>query len=137
MQPNSGRHHPGPIFATMDVRRTKPTFVTPGSPAEKSIERLRYALSRLHTAPQHTAVLDCLFNLCPRRTDPVFEDLVVVDDRLVFARSAGESTFRHFVGRREALVLNVLGFVQHLGLGEREREYALSRIDGIPRRRSR
>ncbi len=109
----------------------------PGRPAQESIERLRYALSRLHTAPQHTAVLDCLFNLYPRRTDPIFEELVVVDDRLIFARAAGETTFRHFVGRREALVLNVLGFVKHLGLGEREREYALSRIDGIPRRNSR
>ena len=99
--------------------------------------RMRYHLSRLHTAPQFAAVLDCLFDLTPRRTDPIFEELVIVDDRLVFARASGEHTFRHFVGRRDQLVINLVGFVKHLGLGTNEREYVLSRVDGIPRRATR
>lgn len=99
--------------------------------------RMRYHLSRLHTAPQFAAVLDCLFDLTPRRTDPIFEELVIVDDRLVFARASGEQTFRHFVGRRDQLVINLVGFVKHLGLGTNEREYVLSRVDGIPRRATR
>jgi len=99
--------------------------------------RLRYQLSRLHTAPQFAAVLDCLFDLSPRRTDPIFEELVVVDDRLIFARATGERTFRHFVGRRDQLTINLVGFIRHLGLGNREREYVLSRIDSIPSRPTR
>ena len=101
---------------------------------QAAVGRVRYQLSRLHTAPQFAAVLDCLFDLTPRRTDPIFEELVVVDDRLVFARATGERTFRHFVGRRDQLIINLVGFVKHLGLSSREREYVLSRVDGIPRR---
>jgi len=121
----------------MDVLRVPAGTFTSDAATQVAIEKLRYSLSRLHTAPQHTAVIDCLFNLEPRRTNPIFEDLVLVDDRLIFAKAKDEKTFRHFVGRREALVLNLLGFVQHLGLGAIEREFVLSRIDGISRRKSR
>jgi hypothetical protein len=104
------------------------------APSQVAAGRVRYHLSRLQTAPQFAAVLDCLFDLSPRRTDPIFEELAIVDDRLVFARATGERTFRHFVGRRDQLVINLVGFVKHLGLGNQEREYVISRIDGIPRR---
>jgi hypothetical protein len=104
---------------------------------QAAIERMRYHLSRLQTAPQFAAVLDCLFELQPRRTEPVFDELVLVDDRLLFARAAGETTFRHFVGRHDQLVVNLVGFVKHLRLGAHEREFVLSRVEGIPRRVSR
>jgi hypothetical protein len=109
-------------------------FVNTDAEALAATARLRYHLARLHTAPQFAAVLDCLFDLTPRRTDPMFEELVVVDDRLIFARATGERTFRHFVGRRDQLTINLVGFVRHLGLGTREREYVLSRVESIPRR---
>jgi hypothetical protein len=98
---------------------------------------MRYHLARLHTAPQFAAVLDCLFDLSPRRTDPTFEELVLVDERLIFARAAGEKSFRHFVGRRDQLIINLVGFVKHLGLGTSEREFVLSRVESIPRRATR
>jgi hypothetical protein len=112
------------------------TFTSP-LPTERYAGRVRYELSRLQTGPQFAAVLDCLFDLVPRRTDPIFEELVLVDDRLVFARATGERSFRHFVGRRDQLVINLLGFVKHLGLGTLEREFVLNRIDAIPRRAAR
>lgn len=118
-------------------RKKKLQFLGAEPQAQAAVGRVRYHLSRLHTAPQFAAVLDCLFDLSPRRTDPIFEELVVVDDRLVFARATGERTFRHFVGRRDQLVINLVGFVKHLGLGPREREFVLSRVDGIPRQLSR
>jgi hypothetical protein len=103
---------------------------------QAAIERIRYHLSRLQTAPQFAAVLDCLFELKPNRTEPTFEELVLVDDRLLFARASGETTFRHFVGRRDQLILNLVGFVKHLGFGTQEREFVLSRVEGIARRSS-
>jgi hypothetical protein len=106
-------------------RKKKLQFLGAEPQAQAAVGRVRYHLSRLHTAPQFAAVLDCLFDLSPRRTDPIFEELVVVDDRLVFA------------GRRDQLVINLVGFVKHLGLGPREREFVLSRVDGIPRQLSR
>lgn len=105
--------------------------------AKAAIDRMRYHLSRLQTGPQFAAVLDCLFELEPRRTEPVFDELVLVDDRLLFARAAGDSSFRHFVGRRDQLIVNLVGFVRHLGLGTSEREYVLSRVGSISRRDSR
>jgi len=120
----------------MERRRPKRGIETTAE-TQGRIDALRYKLSRLHTAPQFAAVLDCLFDLTPRRTDPIFNELVIVDERLVFARAAGERTFRHFVGRRDQLVINLVGFVRHLGLGTLEREYVLSRIDAIGRRVSR
>ncbi|GAC1300658.1 MAG: hypothetical protein NVSMB19_07540 [Vulcanimicrobiaceae bacterium] len=107
-----------------------------GSPTVAASQRMRYHLSRLQTAPQLAAVLDCLFDLSPSRTEPRFAELAVVDDRLIFARMDGEKSFRHYVGRRDELVINLVGFVTHLGFGTTEREYVLSRIDGIPRRRA-
>jgi hypothetical protein len=121
----------------VERKRKKLIAVPAESQTQVAVARMRYHLSRLHTAPQFAAVLDCLFDLSPRRTDPTFEELVIVDDRLVFARAAGERTFRHFVGRRDQLVINLVGFVNHLGLGSSEREFVLSRVDGIPRRATR
>jgi len=104
------------------------------STADLAIARLRWHVSRLQTAPQFAAVLDCLFDLRPVRTNPSFEELTVVDERLVFARASGESSFRHFVGRTDQLAANLVGFVSHLGLGPLEREYVVNRLDAIPRR---
>ena len=115
-------------------RRKRLKFVHTDAEAQALTGRLRYHLARLHTAPQFAAVLDCLFDLTPRRTDPMFEELVIVDDRLIFARASGERSFRHFVGRRDQLTINLVGFVRHLGLGTQTREYVLSRIESIPRR---
>ncbi len=105
--------------------------------AQAAVERLRYHFSRLQTAPQFAAVLDFLFDLHPLRTEPAFAELVVVDNRLVFARAKGERSFRHFVGRRDQLVVNLVGFVRHLGLGTYEHEFVLNRIDSLPRRTTR
>jgi hypothetical protein len=92
---------------------------------------MRYELSRLQTSPQLAAVLDCLFELEPRRTEPAIAELTLVDDRLVMARAEGEPNFRHYVGSREELAINLVGFVKHLGLGLTEREYVLSRVQSI------
>ncbi len=105
-------------------------------PAELATRRMRSHLARLQTSPQFAAVIDCLFDL-PRRTEPAFAELAILDDRLLFARAVNEKTFRHFVGRRDTLMTNLLGFVGHLKLGTAEREYVLSRVDSIPRRDSR
>lgn len=99
-------------------------------------QRMRYHFARLQTAPQLTAVIDCLFEIAPARTKYVFDGLVIVDDCLVFARVAGDTTFKHYVGRRDELIVNLVGFVTHLGFGTLEHEYVLSRIEGIPRRRA-
>jgi hypothetical protein len=107
------------------------------SQTQAAVSRMRHHLARLQTAPQFAAVLDCLFDLSPRRTDPTFEELVLVDERLIFARAAGEKSFRHFVGRRDQLIINLVGFVKHLGLGTSEREFVLSRVESIPRRATR
>jgi hypothetical protein len=118
----------------VERRKKKLGLLPADAPSQAAVGRVRYHLSRLQTAPQFAAVLDCLFDLSPRRTDPIFEELAIVDGRLVFARATGERTFRHFVGRRDQLVINLVGFVKHLGLGNEEREYVLGRVDGIPRR---
>jgi len=108
-----------------------------GTKTELLIQRLRWHVSRLQTAPQFVAVLDCLFEIRPSRTSPAFEELTIVDDRLIFARARGERTFRYFVGRRDQLLINILGLIKHLGLGVVEREYAISRVEGIKRRATR
>jgi hypothetical protein len=118
----------------VERRKKRLKILHADSQAQAVTGRLRYQLSRLHTAPQFAAVLDCLFDLTPRRTDPIFEELVVVDDRLVFARASGERTFRHFVGRQDQLIINLVGFVKHLGLSIVEREYVLDCVENIPRR---
>jgi hypothetical protein len=104
------------------------------SQTELASQRMRYHFSRLQTTPQFAAVLDCLFGLEPRRTEPSIAELALVDDRLVMARAEGEANFRHYVGSREQLAINLVGFVKHLGLGLNEREYVLSRVAGIARR---
>ncbi len=101
------------------------------SKTERATQRMRYEFARLQTSPQFAAVLDCLFDLQPRRTDPAIADLVLVDDHLVMARAEGEMSYRHYVGSREQLTVNLLGFVRHLGYGLAEREYVLTRIASI------
>jgi hypothetical protein len=98
---------------------------------------MRWHLSRLQTAPQFAAVLDCLFDLHPARTRPSFAELAIVDGRLVFARAKGEDSFRHFVGNRDQLTTNLIGLVRHLKLGKQERDYVLGRIDTIARHATR
>jgi hypothetical protein len=111
--------------------------MTSDSHTELAIQRIRWHVSRLQTAPQFAAVLDCLFALHPTRTSPSFAELTVVDDRLVFARAEGEHTFRHFVGRYDQLVVNLVGLVRHLRMGMNEHEYVLARVASIPRRATR
>jgi len=106
------------------------------SPRVAASQRMRYHLARLQTAPQLTAVIDCLFEIAPCRTQPAFADLVVIDGSLLFARKNGEPGFIYFVGRLDELVINLVGYVKHLGFGTIEREYVLSRIESIPRRRA-
>jgi hypothetical protein len=109
--------------------------------ASKTLEvagrRMRGHFKRLAAPPQFGAVVDCVFDLYPKRTSPVFEELCVVDGRLIFARAVGDESFRYFVGSRDQLAINLLGFVKHLGLGEDDRNYVLGRIGDIPRRSSR
>jgi len=107
--------------------------MAPGSKAELATQRMRYQLSRLQTSPQFAAVVDFLFDLEPR-TEPKIAELAVVDDRLIVARAVGDVAFRHYLGSRRQLEVNLVGFVDHLRLGEPEREYVLSRIDAIPAR---
>jgi hypothetical protein len=107
-----------------------------GSTSEDAGRRMRGHFKRLVAAPQFAAVVDCVFDL-PRRTTPAFAELCLVDGRLVFARAAGEDTFRHFVGRRDQLAARLLAFVTHLHLGEPDRDYVLGRVDAIPSRRAR
>ena len=99
--------------------------------------RIRGHFKRLASAPQFAAVIDCFFDLQPRRTRPAFAELCLIDGRLVFARAQGEETFRHFVGRRDQLAINLVGLVTHLRLGADEHEYVLSKIDAIPLRTAR
>jgi hypothetical protein len=107
------------------------------SAAELAGRRMRGHFGRLVAPPQFAAVVDCVFDIQPRRTSPAYVELCVVDDRLLFARAEGDDTFRHFVGLREQLALNLVGFVRHLGLGEPDRAYVQSRIDAIPSRAAR
>jgi hypothetical protein len=101
---------------------------------EDAGRRMRGHFRRLVTAPQFAAVIDCVFDLEPKRTEPAFAELCLVDGRLVFARAEGEKSFRHFVGSRDQLAVNLLGFVTHLRLGAPERAYVLDRIEAIPSR---
>jgi hypothetical protein len=98
---------------------------------------MRGHFGRLVAPPQFAAVVDCIFDIRPRRTSPAFVELCVVDGRLVFARAEGDDTFRHFVGLRDQLAHNLVGFVRHLRLGEPDRAFVLSRIDAIPTRSAR
>ncbi len=93
--------------------------------------RMRYHLSRLQTRPQLAAVLDCLFELAPKRTEPALAELALVDERLVFARAQGDAEFLHFVGRTDELLADLLGLVRHLKLGADERAYVLRRVATI------
>jgi hypothetical protein len=102
------------------------------STAERAGRRMRGHFRRLATTPQFAAVVECVFDLRPRRAKRAFAELCLLDGRLLFARAEGDTTFRHFVGRRDQLEINLLGFVTHLGLGEDERAYVLGRIDAIP-----
>ncbi len=102
------------------------------STAEAAGRRMRAHFRRLATTPQFAAVVECVFDLRPRRTKRAFAELCLLDGRLLFARAEGDTTFRHFVGRRDQLEINLLGFVSHLGLGEDERAYVLGRIEAIP-----
>ena len=104
-----------------------------GSEAELATSRMRFHISRLQTRPQLAAVLDCLFNLDPKRTEPVIEELALVDEKLVFARAQGEEGFVHYVGRTDELLSDLLGLVRHLKFGPAEREYVLNRVASIDR----
>ncbi len=104
-----------------------------GSEAELATSRMRFHISRLQTRPQLAAVLDCLFDLDPKRTEPVIEELVLVDEKLVFARAQGEETFGHFVGRTDELLSDLLALVRHLKFGPAERDYVLTRVASIDR----
>jgi hypothetical protein len=102
------------------------------SKAELASQRMRYHFSRLQTSPQFAAVVDFLFDLQPR-TEPAIAELAILDDRLVVARVVGDMSFRHYVGTRNELAINLIGFVDHLRLGRQEREFVLGRLDAIPR----
>lgn len=104
-----------------------------GSEAELATRRMRYQIARLQTRPQLAAVLDCLFEIEPKRTEPVLAELALVDEQLVFARAKGDETFTHFVGRTDDLMIDLLGLVRHLKFGPAEREYVLRRIATIAR----
>ncbi len=96
--------------------------------------RMRYHISRLQTRPQLAAVLDCLFDIVPKRTEPALAELALVDEKLVFARAAGDADFLHFVGRTDDLLVDLLGLVSHLKLGAEERSYVTRRVAAIAAR---
>lgn len=100
-------------------------------------QRMRRHFARLATGAQFAAVVDCVFDISPRRTAPAFAELCTVGDDLMFARTHGETAFRHFVGRREQISVDLLGLVTHLRLGDDERAYVQDRIDAIPARATR
>jgi hypothetical protein len=102
-----------------------------GAGAEAVARRVRYNVARLQTGPQFAAVLDAIFDVQPRRTDPGFVELVLVDDRLLFARGEGECSFKHFVGPLDELIINLAGFCRHMKYGPEERAYVLGRVDAI------
>jgi hypothetical protein len=104
-----------------------------GSEAELATSRMRYHISRLQTRPQLAAVLDCLFDIDPKRTEPIIEELALVDEKLVFARAQGEEAFSHFVGRTDELLSDLLGLVRHLKFGAAEHDYVLTRVASIDR----
>jgi len=107
--------------------------MAPVSKTDLATQRMRYHLSRLQTSPQFAAVIDFLFDLEPR-TEPKIAELALVDERLIVARAVGDPTFRHYLGSRRQLEVNLVGFVDHLRLGPSERECVLARIDSIPNR---
>ncbi len=96
--------------------------------------RMRYHISRLQTRPQLAAVLDCLFDIVPKRTEPALDALALIDDKLVFARARGDSEYLHFVGRTDELASDLLGLVRHLKLGADERAYILRQLGTITSR---
>ncbi|MBC5801080.1 MAG: hypothetical protein GIX03_11470 [Candidatus Eremiobacteraeota bacterium] len=104
------------------------------SSAVPARERLRFEFSRLQTGRQFAAVVDYLFDIRPRRVQPVVAELVIVDDSLLFARVEGDERGGYFVGRREQLERELAGFASHLGLATDLRHYVLGRIDALARR---
>lgn len=104
------------------------------SPAVPASDRLRYEFSRLQTGRQFAAVVDYLFDIRPRRVQPVLTEVVIVDDSLLFARAEGDAHAAYFVGRREQLQRELAGFASHLGLAADLRDYVLGRIDALARR---
>jgi hypothetical protein len=92
------------------------------SSSKLATSRVRYQVSRLQTRPQLAAVLDCLFELDPKRTSPILVELALVDERLLFARAEGDATFKHFVGRTDELTSELLGFARRSRARVHQRE---------------
>lgn len=83
-------------------------------------------------APPHfSAFVDALFDIEPRRTDPVFAELVAHDD-LVFARSPERCDFEYYVGHRNVLSRRLRDVAEFLEFGPDERNLLLARLAAIP-----
>ncbi len=100
-------------------------------PHSTATANVRYHASRVQTTPHLTAVFDLLFDVVPRRTQTAFSGLALVAGRLVFARVAGETTYRVFIGTRDALAVDILGFARHMRLDGDAYAYVLERLASI------
>ncbi len=100
-------------------------------PHSAATANVRYHASRVQTTPHLTAVLDLLFDVAPRRTQVTFSGLALVAGRLVFARVSGEATYRVFIGTRDALAIDILGFARHMRFGDEANAYVRDRLASI------
>ena len=75
--------------------------------------------------------LDALLDIEPRRTEPLFEELVSQDD-LVFARAPERCDFEYYVGHRTVLSRRLRDVAEFLEFGPDERNLLLSRLHSIP-----
>jgi hypothetical protein len=94
--------------------------------------RVRRELASLQAPPHFSAFLDALFEIEPRRTDQLFEELVAHDD-LVFARAPERCDFEYFVGHRYVLSRRLRDVAEFLEFGPDERNLLLDRLQSIPR----
>jgi hypothetical protein len=93
--------------------------------------RVRRDLASLEAPPHFSAFLDALLDIEPRRTEPLFEELVSQDD-LVFARAPERCDFEYYVGHRTVLSRRLRDVAEFLEFGPDERNLLLSRLHSIP-----
>jgi len=94
-------------------------------------QRLRREVLSLESTPQLTAALDVLIGIEPRRTEPAFAELAVLDE-MVFARARTREDFEYFLGHRDHLADRLRDVANYLELGRAERELLVTRLAHVP-----
>jgi len=84
-------------------------------------------------SPKFMAILDCLLDVEPRRTDPGLVSLVITSDGGLLGQPSGHVGYNDFIGNESDLFYNLQGVAEVAELTDDEWDWLVERAEALHR----